>query len=425
MDIIAYRAAGLDVHRSIIAACVVLTPPHGRATKERRQFAATAAGLAELAAWLKGLGVTHVGMESTGVYWMPVYAVLEQAGGFELIVANAQHIKAVPGRKTDVKDAEWLAELVRFGLMRKSFVPPKPIRDLRDLTRYRRTLVDVQASERQRLIKLLEATDIKLAEVVSDVFGKSGRAIVRALIDGETDADAMAKLARGHLRKKTDRLRGALAGRLDDHHREMLSIQLARVEAAEADIESLDKQITVRLAPYDQQMGLLIRIPGIDWVGAATIIAEIGIDMSVFPTAGHLSAWAGACPGNNQSAGKNKPAGARKGNIHLKTALCNAAVGASRKRDSFFKSKYTKLKLRRGGGRAMLAIGHKLLVCVYHILSTGSLYQDLGEHYQDRRDHERAKNRCIRRLESLGYSVTALPIGGAANADQPNATEAA
>jgi transposase len=425
MDVIAYRAAGLDVHRSIIAACVLLTPPQGRASKERRQFATTASGLADLAAWLKSLGVTHVGMESTGVYWMPVYAVLERAGGFDLIVANAQHIKAVPGRKTDVKDAEWLAELVRFGLMRKSFVPPKPIRDLRDLTRYRRTLAEVQGSERRRLIKLLEATDIKLAEVVSDVFGKSGRAMVRALIAGETSAEDMARLARGNLRKKIDRLREALAGRLDEHHREMLSIQLARVEAAEADIETLDKQISVRLAPYDQQMALLTRIPGIDWVVAATIIAEIGADMSVFPTAGHLSAWAGVCPGNNQSAGKNKPAGARKGNIHLKTALCNAAIGASRKRDSFFKSKYTKLKIRRGGGRAALAIGHKLLVCAYHILSTGTVYTDLGEHYQDRRDDERTKNRCIRRLEGLGYKVTAVPVGDAANAVQTNVAVAA
>ena len=328
-------------------------------------------------------------------------------------------MRFVPGRKTDIKDAQWLCQLLEAGLLRASFVPPKPIRDLRDLTRYRRTLVDVQGSERQRLIKLLEATDIKLAEVVSDVFGKSGRAMLRALIGGDTSVDEMARLARGQLRKKIDRLREALAGRLDEHHRKMLSIQLARVEAAEADIATLDQQITVRLAPYDQQMGLLMGIPGIDWVGAATIIAEIGVDMSVFPSAGHLSAWAGVCPGNNQSAGKNKPAGTRKGNVHLKTALCNAAIGASRKCGSFFKSKYTKLKIRRGGGRAALAIGHKLLVCAYHILSTGALYKDLGENYQDKRDIERAKARHIRRLESLGYAVTAVLIADTDNPPNP------
>jgi transposase len=409
VDIVAHRSAGLDVHRSIIVACALLTEVNGRVTKERGQFPATAAGLAKLAAWLKGLGVSHVGMESTGVYWMPVYAVLEQAGGFVLIVANAQHVKQVPGRKTDVKDAEWLAQLVRFGLMRKSFVPPKPIRDLRDLTRYRRTLTEAQGSERRRLIKLLEATDMKLAEVMSDVFGVSGRKILRALIEGEQAAAEMAKLARGQLRKKIPQLTEALAGRLDAHHREMLAIQLARVEAAEADIAVLDKQIALRLEPYADQMALLMSIPGIDWIVAAIMIAEIGVDMSVFASAGHLSAWAGVCPGNNQSAGKNKPAGARKGNVHLKTALCNAAIGASRKRDSFFKSKYTKLKIRRGGGRAALAVGHKLLVCAYHMLSTGTFYKDLGEDYQDKRDAQRATNRCVRRLEKLGFKVVLEP----------------
>jgi transposase len=355
---------------------------------------------------------------------MPVYAILEQAAGLALIVANAQHVKQVPGRKTDVKDAEWLAQLVRFGLMPKSFVPPKPVRDLRDLTRYRRTLTEVQGSERRRLIKLLEATDIKLAEVMSDVFGVSGRAILRALIEGQQTIPEMTKLARGQLRKKIPQLGEALAGRLDDHHRHMLAIQLARVEAAEADIATLDKQIATRLEPYAVQMELLVTIPGIDWVVAAIIIAEIGVDMSVFPSAGHLSAWAGVCPGNNQSAGKNKPTGARKGNVHLKTALCNAAIGASRKRNSFFKDKYTKLKIRRGGGRAALAIGHKLLVCAYHMLSTGTVYKDLGEHYQDKRDTQRATDRCVRRLEKLGFKVVLEPSEEQDNTPQTELAEA-
>jgi len=424
MDIVAHRSAGLDVHRSIIVACALLTEPNGRVTKERNQFPATAAGLVKLSAWLQALGVSHVGMESTGVYWMPVYAILEQAAGLALIVANAQHVKQVPGRKTDVKDAEWLAQLVRFGLMPKSFVPPKPVRDLRDLTRYRRTLTEVQGSERRRLIKLLEATDIKLAEVMSDVFGVSGRAILRALIEGQQTIPEMTKLARGQLRKKIPQLGEALAGRLDDHHRHMLAIQLARVEAAEADIATLDKQIATRLEPYAVQMELLVTIPGIDWVVAAIIIAEIGVDMSVFPSAGHLSAWAGVCPGNNQSAGKNKPTGARKGNVHLKTALCNAAIGASRKRNSFFKDKYTKLKIRRGGGRAALAIGHKLLVCAYHMLSTGTVYKDLGEHYQDKRDTQRATDRCVRRLEKLGFKVVLEPSEEQDNTPQTELAEA-
>ena len=424
MDVISHRSAGLDVHRSLIVACALLTQANGRVTKERAEFPATAAGLLRLCSWLKGLGVSHVGMESTGVYWMPVYAALEQAGGFEVIVANAQHIKAVPGRKTDVKDAEWLAQLVRFGLMRKSFVPPKPIRDLRDLMRYRRVLVEVQGSERQRLIKLLEATDIKLAEVVSDVFGKTGRAIVRALIEGVLSVAEMTKLARGTLRKKRAQLAEALGGRLDEHHRKILSIQLTCVEAAEANIARLDEEdIAPRLAPYADQMALLVGIPGIEWASAATIIAEIGVDMSVFPSAGHLSAWAGVCPGNNESGGKRKPSGARKGNPHLKTALCNAAISASRKRGSFFKSKYNKLKSRRGGGRAALAIGHKLLVCIYHILSTGTVYKDLGEQYQDKRDIERATRNYVRRLESLGHTVILGPAKASADA-APNVAAA-
>ncbi len=409
MEVVAERCAGLDVHRSVIVVCALLPDAKGRLGKARAEFPTTAGGLWKLAAWLKERSVSKVGMESTGVYWMPVYAVLEQAGGFDLIVANAQHIKAVPGRKTDINDAEWLARLVRHGLVRKSFVPPKPIRDLRDLTRYRRTLVEAQASERRRLIKLLEMADVKLAGVMSDVFGVSGRAILRALLEGSKTAADMAKLALGSLRKKRCQLIDALSVQLDDHHRHLLAIQLGRVEAAEADIADLDRQIAVRLAPYAEQMKLLTDIPGIDWVVAAIIIAEIGVDMSVFPSAGHLSAWSGVCPGNNESAGKRKPTGARKGNPHLKTALCNAAIGASRRRGSFFKAKYHKLKARRGGGRAALAIGHKLLVCAYHILSTGAVYQDLGDNHLDKRDVKRSAQRHVRHLESLGFSVTIAP----------------
>jgi transposase len=349
-------------------------------------------------------------MESTGVYWMPIYAVLEAAGGFELIVVNAQHAKAIKGRKTDMKDAEWLGQLVRHGLVRGSFVPPRPIRELRDLTRYRRTLVETEGSERRRLIKLLELAGIKLAGVVSDIFGVSGRAILRALIEGGLPAAEMSKLARGSLRKKRGQLIEALAAEPAAHQRPLLAMQLARIEADEADIAALDRQIAERLAPYATQMAQLMTIPGIDWVVAATVIAEIGVDLSVFPTAGHLAAWAGTCPGNNESAGKRKPIGARSGNPYLKTALCNAAIAASRKRGSFFKAKYFKLKSRRGGGRAALAIAHKLLVAIFHMFSKNTAYRELGEDYFDKRNTQRVARRYVRRLQDLGFAVTLQPL---------------
>jgi len=405
MEVLREKSARLDVHRSIIVACVLLSTAGGRVEKAVRSFTTTASGLAELAAWLTGCGVTHVGMEGTGVYWMPVYLALEAVSGMTSIVANARHIKAVPGRKTDVIDAEWIARLIRYGLVRASFVPPKPIRDLRDLTRFRRTLVEVQASERRRLIKLLEASDMKLAQVLSDVFGVTGRAILWALIAGDRTPEEMAGLAKGAARKKRQPLIEALGGRLAEHQQRILAIQLRRIEDTEQQIVLIDDAIEARLEPYRPQIELLITIPGIDWVGAAAILAEIGPDMSVFPTAGHLAAWADACPGNHESVGKQKGAAARKGNVHLKTALCNAGIAASRKSGSYFKAKYYSLKSRIGGGKAALAIGHKLLVCIWHMLSTGCCYRDLGEHYLDRRNQHRALKRYIRRLDALGYTV--------------------
>ncbi|MFI5382551.1 MAG: IS110 family transposase [Tepidisphaerales bacterium] len=405
MDVLREKCAGLDVHRSVIVACVLVSTAGGRITKEVRSFAAIASGLAELAAWLSGFGVSHVGMEGTGVYWMPVYAALEAVGGITPIVANARHIKAVPGRKTDVIDAEWIAKLIRYGLVRASFVPPQAIRDLRDLTRYRRTLVDAQSSERRRLIKLLEAADMKLAEVLSDVFGVSGRAILRALIDGTSTPAQMAALAKGIARKKIAPLTAALGGQLAEHQRFMLQVQLRRIEDTEQQIARLDQQIEVRLRPYRDQIKLLISIPGIDRVGAVAILAEIGPDMSVFATPGHLAAWAGVCPGNNESAGKKKAAAARTGNRHLKTALCNAAIAASRKKGSYFKAKYYSLKSRIGGGKAALAIGHKLLTCIWHMLSDGCFYRDLGETYLDRRNQQQTLKRYARKLDALGFTI--------------------
>ena len=409
MEALHHACAGLDVHQSVIVACALWTDARGKLARERAEFQTTAAGLSKLVAWLGKLEVKTVCMESTGVYWMPVFAALEQAGGFDQWVVNAQHVKAVPGRKTDMKDAEWLAYLVRYGLVKKSFIPGKPFRELRDMTRYRRTLVDDQASDRRRLIRLLEQTDVKLASVMSDVFGVSGRAILRALIEGGHSPIDMAKLAVGHLRSKRAQLIDALSIDLDPHQRHLLSIQLRRVELTEADIAEIDDRLRRYLAPYAEQMTLLMTIPGINWVGAATIVAEIGTDLSSFPSAGHLAAWTGVCPGNNESGGKRRPAVARKGNPHLKTALCNAALGASRKRGSYLKTKYFKLKSRRGGGRATLAIAHKLIICAYHILSTGQPYKDLGDTYLDKQDAQRETNRHVKRLQKLGYTVTLTP----------------
>ena len=404
------RCAGLDVHRSTIVACATFPLGGGRLKKMWNEFATTAAGLAHLAAWLKELGVTHVGMEATGVYWMPVYAVLEAAGCFDITVVNPHHAKALRKRKTDIKDAEWLAYLVRHDLVNKSFVPAKPFRDLRDLTRYRRSLVEAQASERRRLIKLLEAADIKLAGVMSDVFGVSGRAILRVLISGGQSAAEMAKLARGHLRKKRPQLVEALSVDVDAHRRQLLAIQLARVEAAETDIGVLDKQIAAHLAPYQDHVALLTTVPGVDWVTAAIIIAEIGVDLSSFPTVGQFAAWIGVCPGNNESAGKSKAIGARRGNPYLTAALCNAATSAARRRGSFFKAAYHRLKSRRGSGRAALAIAHKLATAVYHMFTRGTPFHDLGEAHHDTKHVRRSARRYVERLERLGFTVILQPI---------------
>jgi transposase len=304
MQAIIERCCGLDVHQETVMACLLVSAPGAQPTKEVRTFRTVTRDLVALGDWLRAAAVTHVGMESTGVYWRPVYAVLE--GHFELIVGNARHIRNVPGRKTDVRDSEWIADLVRHGLIAKSFVPPRPLRDLRDLLRYRRKLVESQAAERNRLLKLLETANIKLASVASDVFGVSGRAMLRALIAGEASPEAMAGLARGQLRRKRADLILALDGRVEEHHRFLLAMQLRRLEAIEADIAALDQRIGERLEPYSAPHALLMQIPGVDWVVAAVLIAEIGVDMSVFVSVYHLAAWAGVCPGNHESAGSRR-----------------------------------------------------------------------------------------------------------------------
>src|SRR5271157_2798002 len=407
MRVIIERCCGLDVHQETVVACLLIGAPGDRPTKEVRTFRTVTRDLEVLRDWLAAAGVTHVGMESTGVYWRPVYAVLE--GHFDLIVGNARHIRNVPGRKTDVKDAEWIADLVRHGLIAKSFVPPRPLRELRELLRYRRKLTESQSAERNRLQKLLETANIKLASIASDVFGVSGRAMLRALIEGTASPQQMAELARGQLRRKRSDLILALEGRMEEHHRFLLATQLRRLEAIEQDIATLDLRITERLEPYRTPHALLMQIPGVDWLVAAVLIAEIGVDMSVFLSVYHLAAWAGVCPGNHESAGKQKSGRARKGNVHLRTMLVGAAISAARTKGSYLKDKFHRLKARRGAMRAALAIAHKILVAAYHMLAKGSPYRELGEAYLDQIARTRTVANLKRRIERLGYNVTLVP----------------
>ena len=407
MEAIVERCCGLDVHQGTVVACVLIGAPTGRARKEIRTFGTTTVELEELRSWLETEGCTHVAMESTGVYWMPVYAVLEER--LQLVVGNAAHIKNVPGRKTDVKDAEWIANLLRHGLIRKSFVPPKWQRALRDLVRYRRKLVESETAERNRLIRLLETCNIKLATVASDVFGVSGRAMLRALIEGASSPQQMAELARGALRRKLEPLARALNGKLAEHHRFLLRMQLARVERIEIDVAQVDEQIDAAIAPHADAYHRLVQIPGVDRVAAATIIAELGTDMTVFPSAKHAAAWAGVSPGNSESAGKRLQQGKRHGNVHLCTALVQAAMSAARKTGSYLKERFWRIKARRGAKRAALAVAHNLLAIAYHMLRDRRDYKDLGPDYFDRLARRSTERRLVKRLTALGYSVTLAP----------------
>jgi transposase len=404
MEVVVACCAGLDVHQASVVACVNNSGRGGRSHKEVHTFGTMRDDLIALHDWLTAAGVTLVAMETTGVYWKPVYEALEDT--FETIVVNAQHIKNVPGRKTDVKDCEWISDLLRHGLIRPGFVPPRPIRALRELNRYRRKVAQVQASERNRLIKVLETAGIKLAGVASDVFGVSGRAMIRALIEGEDTAEAIASLARGKLRRKRTDLARALDVPLQPHQRFMLRTQLTRIEQAQADLERIDTTLREMLVPYDHYIGLLTSIPGVEWINAVTIIAEIGVDMSVFASPAHLASWAGLCPGNNESAGKKRSGKSRKGNVFLKTALVTAAITGSRRRGgTYLAEKYRRLAARRGKMRAAVAVAHKILVAVWHMLSDGTFYHDLGTGFLDRQDRTRTAKHLVRRLANMGFDV--------------------
>jgi transposase len=407
MEAIVESCCGLDVHQATVVACLLVGKPDRKPRKEVRTFGTMTADLIRMREWLQAEGCTHVGMESTGVYWMPVYTILE--GAFELIIGNATHIKQVPGRKTDVKDSEWIADLLRHGLIRRSFVPPKPLRELRELLRFRRKLIESTTCERNRMLKLLETANIKLATVVSDVFGVSGRDMLRALLEGRQTPSEMAKLARGSMRRKQPQLTAALDGRIEEHHRFLLEMQLERLEQLEKTIERLDHRIDEKLAPYREPHARLMQIPGIDRVGAAVLVAELGVDMSVFPSVRHCAAWAGVCPGNNESGGKRKGHPTRKGNVHLTTALVQAAVAASRAKGTYLKEKYWRLKARRGPMRAAMAIAHKILIAAYHMLSRAVDYKDLGTAFLDQASAAATKRGLVKRLERLGYVVSLQP----------------
>lgn len=400
MEVLHERCAGLDVHRDTVVACAI-TPE----VREVRTFPALTGGLLELADWLAALDVSHVAMESTGVYWKPVYNLLE-GGGFELLVVNARHMRAVPGRKTDVRDAEWIADLLRHGLLRGSFIPDRPQRELRELVRYRRTLIEERSREAQRLHKVLEGANIKLGAVASDLLGVSGRAMLEAIAEGRDDPELLASLARGRLRQKHDRLVAALHGLLGPHQRRMLAAQLRHIDFLDAEIGSLSAEVAERMRPFGVAIALVDSVPGIALRTAEAILAETGADMGRFPSAAHLASWARVCPGTDESAGKRRSGATGPGNHWLRTALVEAAHAAARTRGTYLAAQYKRIAARRGTRRAALAVAHSILVIVYHLLRDGVVYQDLGATWFDKRDQGATLRRTVKRLEALGYRVT-------------------
>lgn len=399
--------AGLDVHKDTVVACVRRLDQQGQANEEVRTFSTMTNGLLGLADWLDEAGVTHAAMESTGVYWKPVWHILEER--FELLLVNAQHIKQVPGRKTDVKDCAWIAQLLQYGLLKGSLVPPQPQQELRDLTRQRSQLIAEQSRVAQRIQKVLEDANIKLASVATDVMGMSGRDMLRGIIAGTSDPKALAEMARGRLRAKIPNLKEALLGRVTKHHRFMLQMHLDHYEQLEGLIAKFGQQIGEQLAPFAQELELLKTIPGIQDRIAQVLAAEIGLDMQPFATAANLASWAGVCPGNNESAGKRRTGRTRKGNRWLRSALIQAAWAASRTKETYLSAHFQRISTRRGGKRAAVAVSHTLLVIIYNVLSRRTPYQELGADYLDRLAPERLTNRLVKRLERLGHKVTLEP----------------
>jgi len=430
MDVLLERCAGFDVHKKSILVCVLITEPGAKPHKEIREYRTMTRDILSLADWLSQLEVTHVAMESTGVFWKPIYNLLE--GQFEILLVNAQHIKQVPGRKTDVKDCEWIARCLQHGLLRASFVPARPVRELRDLLRHRAQLASEKTREVNRIHKTLEDANVKLGSVATDIMGVSGREMIRAMIAGENDSSKLAELARRKLRGKIPELRVALEGKVGEHHRFMLKMHLEHVEYVEAQIELITKRVDGLMSEqqpredteppggethretscpsYKQGIEILRAVPGLEQTMIENILAEIGLDMSRFPSAAHISSWAGICPGNNESAGKRRSGKTTKGSRWLRRSLCQAAWAAARASGTYFSEQFKRIAARRGKKRAIMAVAHSLLVTIYHMLKEGTEYKELGAKWFDQINPEKLTRYFVKRLERLGHKVILEPV---------------
>ena len=406
MDVIYPRCAGLDVHKQTVVACARVAG-NGPLQQEVRTFATTTSGLLELADWLESLGVEHVAMEATGVYWKPVWHVLDSH--FELVLANAAHVKNVPGRKTDVNDAMWLADLLAHGLIRASFVPPVAVQELRTLTRTRKQFVRERSAHVQRIEKVLEDANLKLGVVLSDILGKSGRAVLQALIDGQTDPQRLASCVSGRVKACRADVLEALHGHISAHHRFMLQLHLAHIDALDKAIAELEKEVSLGLQPFRQAAKLLSTMPGLSDVSAHVIVAEIGIDMSRFPTPGHLLSWACLCPRNDESAGKRRSTRVRKGGKWLKTTLVQAAWAAIKVKGGYLQAQFHRLRARRGAKKAIMGVAASMLTAAWHMLRNQTEWHDLGAAHFDRTDATKTANRLIRRLQQIGFAVQVTP----------------
>lgn len=407
MQVVYKHSAGLDVHKKTVVACAITPKSSGGWHKEIRTFTTMTKDLLKLSDWLTSHSCTHVAMESTGEYWRPVFNILE--GNFEVMLVNARHIKAVPGRKTDIKDSQWIAELLQHGLLRASFIPPIEQRDLRDLTRHRSNFIRERVNLVNRVQKVLEAANIKLASVASDVMGVSGRAMLAAIVEGSASPELMADLAKGTMRKKHDLLIQALEGRVRPHQRFILAQLLCQIDSIDETIECFDQQIEEYCRPFEQAVELVDTIPGIARRTAEIIVSEIGMDMSRFPSAEHLAAWAGLAPGNYESGGKKFSTSTRKGNRSLRTILVQAAHALARTK-TYLAAQFRRISGRRGKKRAAVAVAHSILTIAYHLISRQEPYKDLGADYFDKQRPECVKKRLIKRLEKLGYQVTVEPV---------------